>query len=260
MNCYLFTIRYLGFRYSGWQKQPHQKTLEEMIHKTFRFVLPDREFKLLGAGRTDAKVSALNGAFELFLKGDPLKMTDDLLLTINRNLPPDIEIINIININQKFNIIKDSVEKEYLYLFSYGGKNHPYSAPFMTGVLDELDIELMIRGANLFVGTHNFKVYTTADSEGKRLTRHVSACAIEPNDFMHASFFPDTSYALLIRSEGFLRYQVRMIMGALFQLGRNALSLADIKASLEPDTDFILNSVAPASGLHLRSIDFDHKE
>ncbi|MGB5237928.1 MAG: tRNA pseudouridine(38-40) synthase TruA, partial [Flavobacteriaceae bacterium] len=160
MNCYLFTIRYLGFRYSGWQKQPHQKTLEEMIHKTFRFVLPDREFKLLGAGRTDAKVSALNGAFELFLKGDPLKMTDDLLLTINRNLPPDIEIINIININQKFNIIKDSVEKEYLYLFSYGGKNHPYSAPFMTGVLDELDIELMIRGANLFVGTHNFKVYT----------------------------------------------------------------------------------------------------
>ena len=259
-NCYLFTIRYLGFRYSGWQKQPRQKTLEEMILKTFRFVLPGRDLKILGSGRTDAKVSALNGAFELFLKGDPLMISNELISTINYNLPPDIKIIKLIEVNKRFNIIKNCKEKEYMYLFSFGGKNHPYSAPFVTGVLDKLEIDLMIKGANLFVGTHNFRAYTTADTKSKQLIRHVSKCSIVPNEYMQASFFPETSYALLIRSEGFLRYQVRMIMGALLLLGRNTLNLTDIKASLEPGTDFVLKSVAPASGLHLRSVDFDLSE
>ncbi|MEN8788021.1 MAG: tRNA pseudouridine(38-40) synthase TruA [Flavobacteriaceae bacterium] len=260
MNCYLFTVRYLGFRYSGWQKQPKQKTLEEMLFKTFRFVLPDREFKLLGAGRTDAKVSALEGAFELFVKGDPLLEKENLKSTLNKNLPSDIEILNMYEVDDKFNIIQSSKEKEYMYLFSHGGKNHPYSAPFITGTEDQLDIDLMREGAALFVGTHNFKAYTTVDSEGKQLVRTVSLCTIVPNEFLHASFFPDISYALLIRSEGFLRYQVRMIMGALLQLGKYQLSLEEIKASLARDSEFMLDTIAPASGLHLRSIDFGFKE
>ncbi len=260
MNYYLFTVRYLGFRYSGWQKQPQQKTLEEMLFKTFRFVLPGREFKLLGAGRTDAKVSALEGAFELFIKGDQLADLKELKNIINTNLPSDIEIINITDIDNKFNIIQGCKEKEYMYLFSHMGKNHPYSAPFITGLEDELDIDLMIKGAAQFEGTHNFKAYTTADAEGKDLIRTVSSCSIVPNDFLHASFFPDVSYALLIRSEGFLRYQVRMIMGALFKLGRHQLSLEELKATLRAKTEFMFDSIAPASGLHLRSIDFGFQE
>ena len=147
-----------------------------------------------------------------------------------------------------------------MYLFSCGHKNHPYSAPFVTGIEDELDIDLMIKGATLFVGTHDFKAYTTVDSRDKKRIRKVSSCTIVPNDFIHASFFPAVSYALLIRSEGFLRYQVRMIMGALFQLGKHEISLEDLKATLEPDTGIVLKTVAPASGLHLRSIDFDYGE
>ncbi len=260
MNYYLFTIRYLGFRYSGWQTQPHRKTLEQMLVKTFRYVLPGRDFKILGAGRTDAKVSAMEGAFELFIKGDRLMELKELISVLNTNLPPDIELLKVVKVNEKFNIIKDCEEKEYVYLFSYGGKNHPYSAPFVTGIEEELDIDLMKEGATLFVGTHNFKAFTTADSRSKQLVRKVSSCAIVPNNFIEASFFPTTSYALLIRSEGFLRYQVRMIMGALFRLGRHDLSLEDLKATLDPATETVLDSVAPASGLHLRSICFDYRE
>lgn len=260
MSHYLFTVRYLGFRYSGWQKQAGQKTVEEMLFKTFRFVLPGREFKLLGAGRTDAKVSALEGAFELFIKGRPLVENEEFKQTINNNLPPDIEILRFFEVDNEFNIIKDSKEKEYMYLFSHGGKNHPYSAPFVTGIKEKLNIDLMTKGAALFVGTHNFKAYTTADAIGKRLVRTVSSCSIVPNEFLHASFFPEVSYALIIRSEGFLRYQVRMIMGALLKVGKHQLSLEGLKASLETDTEFALDYIAPASGLHLRSIDFGFQQ
>jgi len=59
---YLIHVQFLGFRYSGWQKQPNQKTVEGMLVKTLKFVLPNAKFKILGAGRTDARFSALNTA------------------------------------------------------------------------------------------------------------------------------------------------------------------------------------------------------
>ena len=256
MHHYLFIIQFLGFRYSGWQKQPGHKTIEAMLHKTLEFVLPGRRFKVLGAGRTDAKVSALAAAFELFLDGTPLQDPSQFLQIFNSNLPADIKALKIIEVNEKFNIINDCLEKEYIYLFSSGKKNHPFSAPYLTAVQEELDIDLMKKGASLFVGEHNFKAYTTRDKTKSQFQRSVRSCEIVENDLLKASFFPDESYMLVIKSSGFLRYQVRMIMAVLFKLGKNQIDLEEIKASLKPDYDKLLTDVAPGSGLILRSLNF----
>ena len=55
---YLIRIEFLGFRYHGWQKQAKLKSIQGMVDKTFKFVLGHVNFKTLGCGRTDAKVSA----------------------------------------------------------------------------------------------------------------------------------------------------------------------------------------------------------
>lgn len=254
---YLVSLQYLGFRFSGWQRQPHAKTIESMLLKTLKFVLPGRQVKILGAGRTDAKVSALEAAFELFVTGPPIAEISEFIKEFNSNLPTDIKIIKIDKVNDKFNIINHCNQKEYIYLFSHNSKNHPFSAPFITGIQEKLDIDLMKEGANLFVGTHDFKAYTVKSSTRSIHIRSIFSCQIITNDFLRANFFPDESFALVIRAQGFLRYQVRMIMGALFQLGRQELSLEDIKASLADNTTFVLNSVAPASGLILNSLTFD---
>src|SRR5690606_35282699 len=158
---YLIRLQYLGYRYSGWQKQPGHKTVEGMLVKTLKFILPDLSFKILGAGRTDAKVSAMDMAFELFLDDGPLTGLEYFKVEFNKNLPPDIRILSIEKVSREFNIIKDSKTKEYLYLFSFGEKNHPFCAPFLANILEELDIALMIKCANLFVGTHDFSTYTS---------------------------------------------------------------------------------------------------
>jgi len=123
---YLIKVQFLGFRYSGWQKQPDQKTIEGMLLKTLKFILPNCSYKILGAGRTDAKVSALNAAFELFLDDAPIADEKEFLQLFNRNLPPDIRILSIDRAEGKFNIIQHSKLKEYIYLFSCGQKNHPF--------------------------------------------------------------------------------------------------------------------------------------
>lgn len=254
--CYLVRLQYLGFRFSGWQLQPKQRTIVSMLNKTFEFLFPDRTYKILGAGRTDAKVSSLDGAFELFL-GEELKDLDSFILDFNKNLPSDIRLLSIEPVSQDFNIIKDSKTKEYFYFFSFGCKNHPFSAPFITNYIEDLNLEIMKQGAELFVGRHDFSIYTAGLKPNTKTVRTIESCCIEKNDILTANFFPESSYILKIEGKGFMRYQIRMIMGVLVQLGKSELTLNQIKLSLEPGSDLKLKTIAPGSGLLLNQLKFN---
>jgi tRNA pseudouridine38-40 synthase len=253
---YVVHLQYLGFRYSGWQKQPGQRTIESMLHKTLKFILPGRPFKILGAGRTDAKVSALDAAFELFLEEEPIENVDTFLFTLNLNLPADIKALKIYEVDAKFNIIKDNKLKEYTYFFSFGQKNHPFSAPFLANILADLDIELMKEGAGLFIGTHDFSSYTARLQENTKTIRTIHRCEIMENRVLTANFFPEKSYVLRMEGQGFMRYQVRMMMGALILLGKGEMSLTDIQDSLKANSAKQIAYVAPGSGLVLSRTTF----
>lgn len=253
---YLVKLQFLGFRYSGWQKQPHQKTIEQMLLKTLKFILPNTSFKILGAGRTDAKVSALDAGFELFVD-EPFSHLAEFIVLFNKNLPPDIRILSMEPVDAAFNIIQNSKLKEYVYLFSFGQKNHPFCAPFIANVIEDLDIELMKVGAKLFEGEHNFSSYTARLQEKTISQRKLQSCEIRKNTILEANFFPESSFALHISAAGFMRYQVRMIMGALIQLGKGELSIAKIKESLLNNSSIQLTYVAPGSGLLLNTLEFE---
>ena len=253
---YLIRIQFLGFRYSGWQKQPQQRTVAGMINKTLKFILEGQKFKILGAGRTDAKVSATNTAFELFLEDTPIEDRQKFLYDFNKNLPPDIRALELRQVDESFNIIRHAKTKEYVYLFSFGAKHHPFCAPFMANFQEDLDIDLMKDGARLFEGTHNFSTYTARLRENADVMRTIDYCEIKLNTLLTANFFPKTSYALYVTGKGFMRYQIRMIMGALVQLGKKELTRQDIKESLNENSNLQLTFVAPGSGLLLNHLEF----
>lgn len=253
---YLVRLQFLGFRYSGWQKQPGQKTVEQMLQKTLKFVISEGNYKILGAGRTDAKVSALDAAFELFTD-KPVGDLDEFQIFFNKNLPPDIRITAISETNKHFNIIQNSKEKEYVYLFSYGEKNHPFAAPFIANIPEVLDIDLMRKATKLFEGKHDFSTYTARLQENTQAVRTIKSCEILQNSILEANFFPKASYALHVKGKGFMRYQIRMMMGALIQLGRGEISLTDIEESLKRNNSIQLSFVAPGSGLLLNKLHFE---
>ncbi len=254
---FLVRVQYLGFRYSGWQQQPNFKTVEGMLVKTLKFIL-ESPFKIVGAGRTDAKVSSLEGAFELFTTDVDLEPLTDFKALFNKNTPPDIRIISIEKVSETFNIIKDAREKTYGYLFSYGEKNHPFAAPTMANFTEDLDIKAMQKGAALFEGTHDFKNFTVRNkSESKNTLRTVKYCKLEENIEYTASFYPDTSYLLEVKGKGFLRYQIRLIMGALYLVGKGELTPEYLEMSLSGHPDYPVSFVAPGSGLFLKELRFN---
>lgn len=258
-HSYLVRLQYLGFRLHGWQKQPNIKTVHFILDKTLKFVLNGIRFKSVGVGRTDAKVSSVNYPFQLFIDA-PINNTE-FIESFNRNSPADINALSIEEVeNREFNIIQAPKSKEYHYYFSNQGKNHPYAAPFMIGY-ENLNIDLMKKGAKLFEGTHYFGSYCTKPSKETILTRTIDSCCIMNNTYINASFFPKESFALVVKGKGFLRYQIRLMMGALIELGLGKIGLASIEESLQhrEERGAPLATIAPGSGLHLFQVDFQNK-
>ncbi len=255
---YFIRIQYLGYRLHGWQRQPDVKTVEGLLYKTLRWVMPEAKYKILGTSRTDAMVSAGSTAFELFLDHEPLEDMEEFLQLFNKNLPQDLRALDIEEVDAKFNIIQHSKIKEYAYLFSYGEKYHPFCAPFMANFQEELEIEKMKKAAKLFEGTHNFSNYCVRVSEKSTFEREILKSEIEENSLYTANFFPQKSYVFHIHGAGFLRHQVRLMMGAMVLVGRGELSLEDIGRSLRPgNPELQMDYIAPASGLILNKTIFD---
>ncbi len=255
---YLIELQFLGFRLHGWQYQQGLKTVQGFLELTIKYVLGQEiPFKIMSSGRTDAMVSAMSSYFELFLE-QPIDETT-FFEEINNNLPTDLKVLSWESVDAKFNILKHVELKEYNYFFAFGEKQHPFSAPFLTCKHDQLNLELMRKGASLFKGKHNFVHYCHQPKASKDTIRNLIECIIIENNELTANFFPQQTYILKIIGKGFMRYQVRMIMGALFLLGKNSITLKQIEESLEGVELVFEKSSAPASGLMVKSTRFNEQ-
>ena len=253
---YLLELQYLGFRYHGWQKQPDVKTIQFMLDRTLNTVLKSEQFKSMGASRTDSMVSANHHFSQLAL---PHQISsEEFIKELNLTLPQDIKALNIKEIDKSFNVLGSKKKKEYHYYFSCGEKSHPFCAPFMTNFLQQLDIELMQKGARLFEGKHNFIQYCFRGNENKVYNRTIIESLIEENRVLTASFFPETTYLFKVKGEGFMRNQIRIMAGTLFSLGQHDITLKQIEDSLKSDNTEkkLLGFIAPASGLTLYKSEF----
>lgn len=250
---YLLRIQYLGFRYHGWAKQPKLKTVHHMIDRTLKFVLGEQPFKTLGGSRTDAMVSAEEFVLELFLDR-PLNEPNEFLHSVNRNLPADIRALGVEETTAEFNIIQQPKIKVYRYFFAHGEKAHPFAAPFLTTIPEVLDINAMREAAALFQGTHEFRAYCKKPKSDTNTLRTIERCELMNNDEFTASFFPQQTYVAYFESKGFMRNQIRLMMGQLFRIGKGEIDANYLKNSLTANFAEHLEHVAPASGLQLQTV------
>ena len=255
---YIIEIQFLGFRYSGWQKQPDVKTVQGMMDKTFFCIFEHHNFKTLGCGRTDSKVSANQYPFQLLLSEaiDTGKLFKDL----EKNLPADIKVLSVKTAEPDFSVISQSKTKQYQYNFTFGTSiaksHHPFCAPFMVHFTGDLDIKAMQEGALLFMGEHNFKNYCYKPTEKTQLVRTIKSSLIKKNNYYQSSFFPKNSWTFEVESSGFLRHQMRLMMGALVRLGKGEISTDDIAKSLNETADNRESLIVPSSGLVLNKVEF----
>lgn len=247
---FLIKFMYLGFRYHGIQKQTSLMSIQSQFEAILDSLVNGSKYKMRFSSRTDAKVSSLESYVLLMFENE---ISTGKLSVVFANLPADIKVLNIEVVDSDYSLQKNVLTKTYHYSFSFGGaSNHPFLAPHVTHMRENLDIDLMIEGAKKFEGFHDFSNYAYRPKNTSLVNRSINSSEIElsSSQFYYGS---KEVFIFKVNSSGFLRGQIRLMMGALFRLGLHEITLIQLEESLHVKDDKFVKWLAPASGLLLTS-------
>ena len=255
MTYYKLIMSYKGTRFYGWQRQKGDRpTIQGHLEDCLGKIYKGAKSKTLASGRTDAGVHALAQMVALSAPWDI--PCDDLKRALNSLLVPDIRIREVLPGESSFHPIRDSLWKEYCYLFSMDGKEQsPFFYEMFAHIGYNLDLSKMKRAAQAFEGNHDFCNYRTTGGSSKTTWKRIDESAIVSAEVLFPFMESRSLYVFRVRGEGFLKQMVRLMMGAIVEVGMGRASLEEIEKSLEggPSKDRI-GAVAPACGLYLREV------
>ena len=236
-------LEYEGTRYSGWQIQRNARTIQGELANAIGTVLGTAEFEVYGSGRTDAGVHALHQVAHLEAK--TVLAPEILKQKVNDELPSDINILEIEKAPPGFHARHDAVSRSYLYQIST--RRTALGKRYVWWIKDKLDIDVMKKAAEMFVGMKNLQSFTADDPEAKSTT-----VALEKVEIVRHGAL------ILIRIVGshFLWKLVRQIVGVIAEIGRGRRSLDDLKGYLTTASDVPAKLTAPPSGLFLERVSY----
>lgn len=201
------TVAYDGTRYAGWQRQPNAPSIQEELERAVARVTGEG-VRVVGAGRTDAGVHAL-GQVAHFRTASVLP-AERFTGALNHYLPPDIAVRCAEDAPPGFHARRDARWRAYRYLIW----NRPGRNPllrnrvlFWEGVLD---LGAMREAAAHLVGRHDFAPFCATGS-----TPRTTVCTLYRLDVRRTG----SLVVIDAVADRFLRHMVRMIVGALLEVG-----------------------------------------
>ena len=75
---------------------------------------------------------------------------------MNRTLPDDIYVNNVVTVDDDFHCRYDCVGKRYRYKVYQAQHRDPFQSGLKTFIPETLDLDKMNRAAQQFIGTHDF--------------------------------------------------------------------------------------------------------
>ena len=255
LNIYKIVLQYKGTQFQGFQIQKNGKTIQGELNNVLKTLAHSDEVKSIGSGRTDSGVHALGQVVKIEI---PVSIPPaNLQKALNSLLPTDIRVIEVEECNSDFHPIFSAKSKEYNYVFSSKPIMSPFASDLVTSVDFDLDFSLMNEGCKLFLGSHDFINYQCVGTDVETTVRSIYECEIlHLKASGHWAEVLDEYYVLRIVGNGFLKQMVRLVMGALWSLGRGKITLQDLKESLTRPLDSRLGATAPPQGLYLKVVHY----
>jgi tRNA pseudouridine38-40 synthase len=236
MRCAL-TIAYNGTDFLGSQTQKSSANtilgqLENVLHKLHI------ESKITASGRTDKGVHATGQVCHIDL---PIFWSDlkKLKKVLNEMLPSSIYIKNIKEVKNDFHARYNAKKRVYRYIIKEGERS-PFEENFIT-FLESVDFEKIEKNIKLFQGSFDFKYFMKSGSAVKTTTRVIyKAFAYRYKEYIILNF----------EANGFLRSQIRLMVGALLSLNEQ-----EIKEQLRCKKKY-KTKLAKSNGLYLAKIKY----
>ena len=241
------TIQYDGTDFHGWQMQGEQRTVQGELTRALSLI-EGVPIVVHGSGRTDAGVHAEGQVANVHLQKEIT--ADKLRAAINGNVGKDVRVLEVQVVDDEFHARYSAVEKTYVYRVVAGPIVSPFWLRYAHHDARALDVERMARCAELFMGTHDWTAFSSAQSDSETKIRTITGFDVN-------SRWDDRGRCTLIEmsvsADGFLRYMVRSIAGAVMAAGRGELDAEALKHAIDKGGRSPA-ATAPAYGLTLVSV------
>ena len=241
---FLIKFSYDGTSYSGFQTQPNLDTIQERLESALQIINNGKKTNIVATGRTDKGVHALcqyaHADIDVDINEYKLKRA------MNSNLPDDIYVIETKIVNDDFHARYNVKSKEYKYYINLGEYN-PLERNYVFQYNYTLNAEKMNEAIKVFLGTHDFRAFVTESKEKENCVRTITEAKVEQNN---------NKLVITFKGDGFLRYQVRNMVGILIRVGENKISTEDVEKILESKDRTTGGKTAPAVGLYLTNVEY----
>lgn len=235
MRCAL-TLAYNGAHFLGSQSQKEsQNTVLGVLQNALKKL--HIESKIVASGRTDRGVHATGQVCHIDVPHYWENGLEKLRISLNKSVGPSLVITKIKQVDEAFHARYSAKKRIYRYIIKQGSSN-PFEEMFIT-FLPHVDIASIQEKMALFCGTHDFLFFMKNGSDVKSTVRTIFRAFV----YEHKGYI-----VLVFEANGFLRSQIRLMVGALL-----SLESQQIQEQLECIKRHKIKP-APCNGLYLSKI------
>ncbi|MGT2866290.1 tRNA pseudouridine(38-40) synthase TruA [Streptococcus fryi] len=245
---YKAIISYDGTLFSGFQRQPDARTVQEEIEKTLQRLNSGQAVTVHGAGRTDAGVHAYGQVIHFDLPQE--RDVEKLRFGLDTQAPDDIDIVSVEVVSDDFHARYNKHVKTYEFLVDTGRPKNPMMRHYATPFPYTVNLVAMQEAIVEVVGTHDFTGFTAAGTSVDNKVRTISeASVVRDKD--------TTMLRFRFTGNGFLYKQVRNMVGTLLKIGNGRMPVEQMKMILETKNRDLAGPTAGPNGLYLKEIRYE---
>jgi tRNA pseudouridine38-40 synthase len=243
---------YDGTRFSGWAKQPGQRTIQGELEKSVS-ELTRFDVELVVAGRTDAGVHATAQVahFDLPERDKYGKEWGDLAYRLNRMLDEDLRIKSILKAPPFFHARFSALRRSYTYKIG-DSRNlvNPLLRYDIATWYRDLNLESMHEASQLLLGEHDFAAFCKTGGVGTTIRKLEKFDWRREGELLVADIVADA----------FCYSMVRNLVGAIVRVGEGRFAPAWVAQVLANRERVSESLVFPARGLTLVGVEYPANE
>ena len=242
MTTYRIDLAYDGGDFRGYAIQPNVRTVQGALEAQLSLHIPD--VKTIVAGRTDAGVHATGQVVSF--STDHEIIPDKIKRSLNKRLAPSIAVSSFEPVDDDFHARFDAVSRVYRYQILDRLHPDPCLAGRVWHVHHDLDVAVMHRVAQLFIGTMDFASFCRA-AVGRSTERSVISTAWAREGELTV---------FRIEASSFCHQMVRSIVALCVDVGRGKLPEDAVPGVIEAKDRRAPDGAAPARGLTLVEVKY----
>ena len=240
MSTWRLTLAWDGAAYSGWQRQDGAPTIQACVEDALGTFFGVPRVVVHASGRTDAGVHALAQVIS-FTAEEP-RSPEKLRLALNTRLPKDIACLDAEIAPDDFHARFNVSDKNYRYVVLERRDRCPFRRDRALHVRPPLDWAAVEAALPALVGTHDFTAFSVTGTEARSGVRTITRAE-------HLAMGEE--HRLEFTGNGFLRYQVRRMVGTLLEVAKGQRPASDVAEVLASGDRGRAGKTAPPGGLYL---------